>query len=196
MVILNKIYTRTGDSGTTALSNGERRVKHDLRIEAYGTVDEANAILGIVRSFCEPRHRAIDAIIFHIQNDLFDVGADLATPTSEEEEEGSALRVQATQVSWLENQIDSLNSDLKPLRSFVLPGGCKVAAQLHHGRTVVRRAERLAYALAEIEAVNPAAPKYLNRLSDLLFVASRYVNELGQGDVLWVPGKHRLGAGD
>ena len=191
MVVLNRIYTRTGDDGTTALATGERRKKFDLRIEAYGTVDETNACIGLARLHAAP-HAAIDAMLGRIQNDLFDLGADLATP------EGKPLRyeplrVVEAQVERLEREIDALNERLAPLRSFVLPGGTPAAAALHLARTVCRRAERLVVALAGTpdETVSPAAVKYLNRLSDFLFVASRAVNDDGARDVLWVPGQNR-----
>jgi cob(I)alamin adenosyltransferase len=190
MVALNRIYTRTGDGGRTALVTGERRPKHDLRIEAYGTVDETNAAIGLARL-----HTAgeMDAILGRVQNDLFDLGADLATPESEEPPKVQPLRVVDAQVERLEREIDGLNAELSPLRSFVLPGGSAAAAHLHMARTICRRAERIAVALADKpdERVSPAAIKYLNRLSDLLFVASRHVNDKGAQDVLWVPGANR-----
>ena len=191
MVILNRIYTKTGDDGTTALGSGERRLKSDLRIEAYGTVDETNAAIGIARLHLagEPE---VDAIMNRVQNDLFDLGADFAVPEGEHAPK-ERLRVVEAQVERLEAEIDQLNASLKPLRSFVLPGGEPSAAHLHLARTVCRRAERLAVHLAqqENEKVNPAAIRYLNRLSDLLFVAARYVNGRGGRDVLWVPGANR-----
>lgn len=191
MVVLNRIYTKTGDDGTTALGSGERRLKSDLRIEAYGTVDETNAAIGIARLHLA-KEPEVDAIMARVQNDLFDLGADFAVP-----EGGQApkerLRIVDAQVERLEAEIDKLNASLKPLRSFVLPGGEPAAAYLHLGRTVCRRAERLAVQLAQQEhgKVNPAAIRYLNRLSDLLFVAARYVNGRGERDVLWVPGANR-----
>jgi cob(I)alamin adenosyltransferase len=190
VVALNRIYTRTGDKGTTGLASGERRKKHDLRVEAYGTVDETNACLGLARLHTEGE---VDAMLSRIQNELFDLGADLATPETEKPLPYEPLRILDTQVERLEREIDRLNEALSPLRSFVLPGGSPAAAALHLARTVCRRAERLVVALAEKpgEAVSPAAIKYLNRLSDFLFVASRFVNDRGGGDVLWVPGKTR-----
>ncbi len=192
MVVLNRIYTRTGDGGTTALASGERRPKHDLRIEAYGTVDETNACIGLVRQHTggDPE---LDAMLSRIQNDLFDLGADLATPETGEPLAYEPLRVVQAQVDRLERELDALNAGIEPLRSFVLPGGSPAAAALHLARTVCRRAERLATALADKpgETVSPVAVKYLNRLSDFLFVASRHANDRGRADVLWVPGKNR-----
>jgi cob(I)alamin adenosyltransferase len=188
MVRLTRIYTRTGDKGKTSLGNGARVAKHDLRVEAYGTVDEANAVLGLARLHADP---AADALLARVQNDLFDLGADLCTPAAEAEQPGKALRIIQTQVDGLEGEIDAVNDALAPLASFVLPGGSALACHLHHARTVVRRAERLMVALAEIEAVNPLAVAYANRLSDLLFVMARAANSLGSGDVLWVPGASR-----
>ena len=190
MVALNRIYTRTGDKGTTGLASGERRKKHDLRVEAYGTVDETNACVGLARLHTEGE---VDAMLSRIQNELFDLGADLATPETGKPLPYEPLRILDAQVERLEREIDRLNEALSPLRSFVLPGGSPAAAALHLARTVCRRAERLVVALAEKpgEAVSPAAIKYLNRLSDFLFVASRYANDRGGGDVLWVPGKTR-----
>ena len=190
MVALNRIYTRTGDKGTTGLASGERRKKHDLRVEAYGTVDETNACVGLARLHAEGE---VDAMLSRIQNELFDLGADLATPETEKPLPYEPLRILDAQVERLEREIDRLNEALSPLRSFVLPGGSPAAAALHLARTVCRRAERLVVALAEKpgEAVSPAAIKYLNRLSDFLFVASRFVNDRGGRDVLWVPGKTR-----
>lgn len=190
MVILNRIYTRTGDDGTTALGSGERRPKYDLRVSAYGTVDETNAALGVVRL-----HLAhapdIDAMLGRIQNDLFDLGADLAVPQRDGKAE--RLRVLGTQVERLEQDIDAINANLAPLNSFILPGGTPAAAHLHLARTVCRRAERMVVELASQpnEPVSDAAVQYLNRLSDFLFVASRAVNDNGAGDVLWVPGQNR-----
>jgi len=190
MVVLNRIYTRTGDDGTTALGNGERRPKFDLRIETYGTVDETNAAVGVVRLHLGDAP-GLDAMLGRIQNDLFDLGADLAVPAREGREE--RLRVVSSQVDRLEQEIDALNADLAPLTSFVLPGGSAAAAYLHVARTVCRRAERLVVELAARpdEPVSDASIKYLNRLSDLLFVASRSVNGNGARDVLWVPGQNR-----
>lgn len=187
MVRLTRIYTRGGDSGETSLGDGTRVPKNALRVEAYGTVDEANAAIGVAR--LETRGEA-DAILGRIQNDLFDLGADLCRP-EEGRKAAGALRVGAAQVARLEAEIDALNADLAPLESFVLPGGAPAAAHLHLARTVTRRAERLAVALAAAEPVNPEAVKYLNRLSDLLFVLSRHCNEKGALDVLWTPGANR-----
>jgi cob(I)alamin adenosyltransferase len=194
MVRLNKIYTRTGDDGTTGLGTGERRRKDDLRVEAYGTVDEANAAIGLARlaTADDPEIVAtLDAMLSRIQNDLFDLGADLCTPPSDTPPAYEPLRIVEAQVDRLEREIDLLNADLAPLRSFVLPGGTKAAAALHLARTIARRAERLMVALAAEEPVGAPALKYVNRLSDFLFVASRYVNHKAEGDVLWVPGKNR-----
>jgi cob(I)alamin adenosyltransferase len=192
MVVLNKIYTRTGDDGTTALGTGERRKKYDLRIAAYGTLDEVNAALGIARLHTAG-DAALDASLSRIQNDLFDVGADLTTPGQGKGPGGARLAVTAAQVTWLEHEIDRLNADLVPLRSFVLPGGSAAAAYLHLARTLCRRAERLIAELKDKanESVTPEALQYINRLSDFLFVASRYANAKGSGDVLWQPGKNR-----
>lgn len=193
MVKLNKIYTRTGDDGTTGLGGGERRLKSDIRVEAYGTVDEANAAIGLARLHTQADHPDIDAMLARIQNDLFDVGADLATPDSGKPLDYEPLRVVASQVVRLEADIDRINAGLEPLRSFVLPGGRPAAACLHLARATVRRAERLMVALAQDvhENVNAEAIRYMNRLSDLLFVASRAVNDNGNADILWVPGKYR-----
>jgi cob(I)alamin adenosyltransferase len=191
MVTLSRIYTRTGDDGTTGLVGTERRLKCDVRIDAYGTVDEANAAIGLARIETAANHPAIDAMLSRIQNDLFDVGADLATPHSKEPPKYEPLRATKSQVDWVEQSIDTLNADLKPLNSFVLPGGTPAAAALHLARTITRRAERLAVELAQTEQVNPLAIHYLNRLSDFLFVASRSVNDNGALDVLWVPGANR-----
>jgi len=190
MVVLNRIYTRTGDDGTTALGSGERRPKYDLRVAAYGTVDETNAVIGIVRLHLALAP-ALDAMLGLVQNDLFDLGADLAVPP--QEGKTGRLRVLPTQVERLEREIDALNANLAPLNSFVLPGGTAAAAYLHLARTVCRRAERLVVELAARpdEVVSDATIKYLNRLSDFLFVASRSVNDNGAGDVLWVPGQNR-----
>lgn len=194
MVVLNKIYTRTGDAGTTALGTGVRVPKFQLRIAAYGTVDEANSSIGMARvhtagAGIEP----VDAMLARIQNDMFDVGADLCTPDTGEDLGYEPLRVTDAQVERLETEIDLLNAELAPLRSFVLPGGVPAAAALHMARTVTRRAERLIVELAEQEdePVGEAVLRYVNRLSDFLFVASRYVNDKGSGDVLWVPGDNR-----
>src|SRR3981189_2079733 len=190
MVVLNRIYTRTGDDGTTALGSGERRPKHDLRIAAYGTIDETNAAIGIVRLHLEDR-RDLDAMLGRLQNHLFDLGADLAVPQREGKAE--RLRVLSSQVERLERDIDTLNARLAPLTSFVLPGGTPAAAHLHLARTICRRAERTIGELAAKpnEPVGDAAIHYMNRLSDLLFVASRFMNNNGAGDVLWVPGQNR-----
>jgi cob(I)alamin adenosyltransferase len=190
MVVLNRIYTRTGDDGTTALGNGERRPKYDLRIAAYGTVDETNAAIGIVRLHLADE-RDLDAMLGLIQNDLFDLGADLAVPQREGKAE--RLRMLSSQVERLERDIDTLNARLSPLTSFVLPGGTPAAAHLHLARTICRRAERIMVELAAEpnEPVSAAAIQYINRLSDFLFVASRSANNNGAGDVLWVPGQNR-----
>ncbi len=193
MVQLTKIYTRGGDKGETSLGDGRRVAKHDLRVEAYGTVDEANAVIGLVRVeiLRTPDSRdTLDPALNRIQNDLFDLGADLCTPEDGRRAEG-ALRIISAQVDWLESEIDRINSALDPLYSFILPGGMPVAAHLHLARTVTRRAERLITALAAESPVNPEAVKYLNRLSDLLFVMSRAANGGGEDDVLWVPGGSR-----
>jgi cob(I)alamin adenosyltransferase len=193
MVVLSKIYTRTGDKGTTALGSGERVPKHSLRIDAYGTVDETNASIGMVRLHLGDADPKLDAMLLRIQNDLFDLGADLCVPDRGQKLEYEPLRMVDAQVKRLEQEIDEMNAELKPLRSFVLPGGTPAAAALHVARTVSRRAERLMVALAgePNEPVGPAALKYINRLSDFLFVASRYVNDRGKSDVLWVPGQNR-----
>jgi len=192
MVVLNRIYTRTGDNGDTALGTGERRPKFDLRVEAYGTVDETNATLGMARlhTSADPN---LDAMLARIQNDLFDLGADLCTPDKGEKLAYEPLRIIQTQVERLESEIDELNASLAPLRSFVLPGGAPAAAALHLSRTISRRAERLMVALSrtEGEVVSAPALQYVNRLSDFLFVASRYANLNAGGDVLWTPGKNR-----
>ena len=191
MVKLNKIYTRTGDDGSTGLVDGSRLSKDALRVRAYGDVDETNSVIGLVRLHLE--NRSLDDILGRIQNDLFDLGADLATPLPKAEEPDSeyALRMVASQTARLEAELDALNADLEPLNSFVLPGGHPPAAYLHQARTVCRRAERITVALAAEEAVNPHALSYLNRLSDFLFVASRWCNDHGEADVKWVPGKNR-----
>jgi len=186
MVRLTRIYTRGGDAGETSLGDGTRVAKDDARVAAYGTVDEANAAIGLVRLHAQ---RDADAMLARIQNDLFDLGADLCRPGTEGGE--TRLRIVDAQVTRLEHEIDAMNARLAPLTSFVLPGGTAAAAALHLARTVVRRAERLAVALARAEAINPAAIRYLNRLSDHLFVLSRHVNDEGARDVLWVPGANR-----
>lgn len=194
MVILNKIYTRTGDQGTTALGTGQRLKKHATRICAYGTVDETNACVGLVRQHTTSVNlQHIDGMLARIQNDLFDLGADLCAPDNGEKLEYTPLRITQSQVDRLENEIDLLNSELSPLRSFVLPGGSAAAAALHLARTVSRRAERLIVELADIDDEPVGAPviKYVNRLSDFFFVASRYVNDKGEKDVLWVPGENQ-----
>lgn len=190
MVVLSKIYTKTGDAGETALGNGARVAKHSMRVTAYGTVDETNATVGLARQHAEGD---IDARLALIQNDLFDLGADLCRPDMEKDTEAeyAPLRVTDAQVSRLEDEIDAMNVDLAPLRSFILPGGTALAAQMHLCRTVSRRAERLTVELATMESVNPAAVKYLNRLSDWFFVAGRTANNGGEDDVLWIPGANR-----
>nr|WP_298102933.1 cob(I)yrinic acid a,c-diamide adenosyltransferase [uncultured Shinella sp.] len=192
MVKLNKIYTRTGDDGTTGLVAGPRRKKHDLRVESYGAVDETNSCIGLVRQHLAD-HPDLDRMIVRIQNDLFDLGADLATPETGKKLDYEPLRIVQSQVDRLEQEIDTLNADLEPLRSFVLPGGTPAAAALHLARTVARRAERRIVALQESEgeAVSAAAVAYINRLSDFLFVAARFVNDKGRTDILWVPGQNR-----
>jgi cob(I)alamin adenosyltransferase len=193
MVKLNKIYTRTGDKGTTGLGTGERVAKYHGRIAAYGTVDEANAVIGLVRLHLADEDMLIDEILGRIQNDLFDLGADLCVPDRGEELPYEPLRVSDEQVERLEQEIDTLNAELQPLSSFVLPGGSPASAYLHLARTVSRRAERQMVELAddEDEPVSAAAMKYINRLSDLLFVAGRYTNARGSGDILWAPGANR-----
>ena len=190
MVVLNKIYTRTGDAGETGLGDGSRVPKHAPRVTAYGTVDELNATLGLAR-LAATGELALG--IARIQNDLFDLGADLCTPDFENDASAKhpRLRIIAAQVTRLEAEIDAMNADLAPLRSFILPGGTPLAAHLHLCRTVCRRAERHAVELAGLEPVNPEAVRYLNRLSDWLFVAGRVANDGGRGDVLWVPGANR-----
>lgn len=190
MVVLNKIYTRTGDAGDTALGNGDRVAKHSARVTAYGTVDETNATVGMAR--LHANGDMADALS-RIQNDLFDLGADFCRPNMEEDAnaEYPPLRVNDAQVERLESEIDAMNADLSPLRSFILPGGAPLAAHLHVCRTVSRRAERLAVELSTEESVNPAAVKYLNRLSDWFFVAGRVANNNGADDILWVPGANR-----
>jgi len=193
MVILNRIYTRTGDDGTTALGSGERLPKYALRVAAYGTVDETNAAIGMARIHLAGTDAVLDQRLQVIQNDLFDLGADLCTPDRGEKLAYEPLRIVQSQVDRLEAEIDDMNANLKALRSFVLPGGAPAAAALHVARTVARRAERLIVELAALpdEPVSAPAIKYANRLSDYLFVASRHVNSRGEGDVLWVPGKSR-----
>jgi len=194
MVILNKIYTRTGDEGYTALGTGERLKKHAVRISAYGTIDETNACIGLVRLHTrEDGDKAIDQMLARVQNDLFDLGADLSTPDTGEKPEHEPLRIIDSQVERLEAEIDVFNADLTPLRSFILPGGSPAASYLHLARTVARRAERLIVELAakEGEVVASPAIRYINRLSDFLFVAARIANNGGRDDVLWVPGQNR-----
>jgi len=186
MVKLNKIYTKTGDKGETGLADGNRVSKDDIRVAAYGTVDEANAVIGMARNHTDG---AVDEALVRIQNDLFDLGADLSTPIKNGEE--NALRIIGKQVDWLEGEIDALNANLDPLKSFILPGGNEAASTIHLARTIVRRAERLAVGLSKKEKANPEAIKYLNRLSDYLFVLSRHLNDNGKKDVLWVPGASR-----
>ena len=187
MVRLTKIYTRGGDKGETSLGDGARVPKHDPRVEAYGTVDEANATVGLARLHTEGE---VDAMLARIQNDLFDLGADLCTPETENPKY-PPLRIAQAQIDRLEHEIDAMNAKLKPLDSFILPGGAPAAAYLHLARTVARRAERLMTELATREAVNPLAIAYINRLSDHLFVLARHLNDDGATDVLWVPGKNR-----
>ncbi|MEO6012179.1 MAG: cob(I)yrinic acid a,c-diamide adenosyltransferase [Devosia sp.] len=190
MVKLNKIYTKTGDDGTTGLVRGPRRLKYDLRVNCFGTVDEANSAIGVARLSTGSMPK-IDSVLSRIQNDLFDVGSDLATPGKDPEGTPPSLRITTAQTSWLEQQIDHYNEGLSPLTSFVLPGGTPLAAQLHVARTVVRRAERLVVELVLTEpGLNAEAMVYLNRLSDLLFVFGRVANANGKSDVLWVPGRH------
>jgi cob(I)alamin adenosyltransferase len=190
MVVLNRIYTRTGDDGTTSLGNGERRKKYDLRVESYGTLDEANAVIGLARLHTG-NDKKLDVALSRIQNDLFDVEAELCL--SQKGPGGARMTVTDAQVSWIEKEIDEMNADLQPLKSFVLPGGTAAAANLHLARTVCRRAERLMTELADKDkdGVSPAALKYVNRLSDFLFVAGRYANDKGARDVLWAPGANR-----
>lgn len=192
MVRLNKIYTRTGDNGTTGLVSGPRRSKSDLRVEAYGSVDETNAFVGLAR-LQTAEMTELDGMLMRIQNDLFDLGADLAAPETGEKPAYEPLRIIAAQVERLEGEIDRLNAELEPLRSFVLPAGSAAAAALHAARTVARRTERQMVALADTEgeAVSREAIAYINRLSDFLFVAARWTNDKGRADVLWVPGKNR-----
>jgi cob(I)alamin adenosyltransferase len=191
MVVLSKIYTRTGDDGTTALGSGRRVAKYDLRVECYGTLDETNATIGLARLHTRS-DQALDAMLARIQNDLFDLGAELCYPDESKDARGR-LSVSDAQVERLESEIDTLNRELQPLRSFVLPGGTPAASFLHLARTISRRAERLMVALAARpnEPVGGSALRYINRLSDFLFVAARYANDTGRSDVLWVPGQNR-----
>ena len=197
MVTLSRIYTRGGDAGQTSLGDGERVAKHDIRVEAYGTADEANSVLGLARVALQrmvpmtDRLREADAMLGRIQNDLFDLGADLCTPEGDGKRAAQALRMVTSQVERLEREIDAMNAELQPLKSFILPGGSEVAAWLHLGRTVARRAERCMTRLAAEQKVNPEAIKYMNRLSDHLFVLARRLNDNGAADVLWVPGAAR-----
>ncbi len=195
-VSLTRIYTRGGDAGQTSLGRGERVAKHDIRVEAYGTVDEANSIVGLVRNAIartgkHPRLAEADEMLARIQNDLFDLGADLCTPEGRTKRDEQALRVVASQVERLEREIDAMNAELQPLKSFILPGGSEPASWLHLARTVARRAERCITHLAAEQPVNPEAIKYINRLSDHLFVLARRLNDNGAADVLWVPGGAR-----
>lgn len=189
MVQLTRIYTRSGDKGETSLGDGSRVSKDDLRVDSYGTVDEANSTVGLARLYSADLPD-LDAMLGRIQNDLFDLGADLCVPGGSSRDEG-ALRIVQSQIDRLEAEIDAMNAKLSALKSFILPGGTPAAAHLHLARTVVRRAERLLCALAREETVNPLAVAYLNRLSDHLFVAARHANGDGAGDVLWVPGGSR-----
>lgn len=193
MVKLNKIYTRTGDKGTTGLGDGSRRRKDDLRVEAYGTVDEANCAIGLARLSTQFSDPVVDAMLIRIQHDMFDLGADLCTPDTGKDLGYEPLRIIDSQVVRLEQEIDQLNLELSPLRSFILPGGSPAATALHLARTITRRAERHMVALAAMpdEPVSDHALRYINRLSDFLFVAGRYVNNKGADDILWVPGQTR-----
>jgi len=196
-VTLNRIYTRGGDTGMTSLGRGERVAKHDIRVEAYGTTDEANSVIGLARSAitragsADPRLAEADAMLARIQNDLFDLGADLCTPEGKTKRDEPALRIVASQVERLEHEIDAMNTELQPLKSFILPGGSETASWLHLARTVARRAERCMTHLAAEQEINPEAIKYINRLSDHLFVLGRRLNDNGTADVLWVPGGAR-----
>ncbi len=192
MVVLNKIYTKTGDAGETALGNGSRVAKHSLRVQSYGTVDELNATVGMARLHAADFDQ-LDARLSLIQNDLFDLGADMCRPDMEKDNEAEypVLRMSDAQVGRLEYELDEMTKSVEPLKSFILPGGSALAAHLHLCRTVARRAERLSVELATVESVNPAAVKYLNRLSDWFFQASRIANNNGKDDVLWVPGANR-----
>jgi cob(I)alamin adenosyltransferase len=192
MVVLNKIYTRTGDDGTTALGSGRRVAKYDLRVEAYGTLDETNAAIGLARLHTRGGQPQLDAMLARIQNDLFDLGADLCYPDETKDSRGR-LQVSDAQVKRLEGEIDALNGELEPLRSFVLPGGSPAASFLHLARTISRRAERLIVALGarKGESVGAPALRYINRLSDFLFVAARFANDKVKSDVTWVPGQNR-----
>jgi len=194
MVKLNKIYTRTGDNGTSGLVDGSRRLKSDGRFAACGSIDEANAAIGLALYHTKqqtPQDLSLHAVLTHIQNDLFDLGADIATPCQENEAPGVNLRIVEAQITWQERQIDQINAALNPLKSFILPGGTLISCHLHLARTIVRRAERDMVALNEVESINIHALRYINRLSDLLFVAARATNDGGISDILWVPGKNR-----
>ena len=196
-VSLTRIYTRGGDAGETSLGRGERVAKHDIRDEAYGTTDEANSVIGLARNAIartpstDPRLAEADAMLGRIQNDLFDLGADLCTPEGKTKRDEQALRIVPSQVERLEREIDAMNAELQPLKSFILPGGSEAASWLHLGRTVARRAERCMTRLAAEQPINPEAIKYVNRLSDHLFVLARRLNDNGATDVLWVPGGAR-----
>ncbi len=196
-VNLTRIYTRGGDAGQTSLGRGERVPKHDIRVEAYGTTDEANSVIGLARNalsragLADPRLAEADAMLGRIQNDLFDLGADLCTPEGKTKRDEQALRIVASQVERLEREIDAMNGELQPLKSFILPGGSEAASWLHLARTVARRAERCVTHLAAEQPVNAEAVKYINRLSDHLFVLARRLNDNGAADVLWVPGATR-----
>lgn len=196
-VTLNRIYTRGGDAGQTSLGRGERVPKHDIRVEAYGTTDEANSVIGLARNAiaragaADPRLAEADAMLGRIQNDLFDLGADLCTPEGKAKRDEQALRMVPSQVERLEREIDAMNAELQPLKSFILPGGSEAASWLHLARTVSRRAERCMTRLAAEQTINPEAIKYVNRLSDHLFVLARRLNDNGAADVLWVPGGSR-----
>ncbi|MBR2816766.1 MAG: cob(I)yrinic acid a,c-diamide adenosyltransferase [Reyranella sp.] len=196
-VSLTRIYTRGGDAGETSLGRGERVAKHDIRVEAYGTTDEANSVIGLARNAIartpstDPRLAEADAMLGRIQNDLFDLGADLCTPEGKAKRDEQALRIVPSQVERLEREIDAMNAELQPLKSFILPGGSEAASWLHLARTVARRAERCMTRLAAEQPINPEAIKYVNRLSDHLFVLARRLNDNGATDVLWVPGGAR-----
>ncbi|MBN9537003.1 MAG: ATP:cob(I)alamin adenosyltransferase [Alphaproteobacteria bacterium 65-37] len=196
-VSLTRIYTRGGDAGETSLGRGERVAKHDIRVEAYGTTDEANSVIGLARNAIartpstDPRLAEADAMLGRIQNDLFDLGADLCTPEGKTKRDEQALRIVPSQVERLEREIDAMNAELQPLKSFILPGGSEAASWLHLARTVARRAERCMTRLAAEQPINPEAIKYVNRLSDHLFVLARRLNDNGATDVLWVPGGAR-----
>ena len=196
-VSLTRIYTRGGDAGETSLGRGERGAKHDIRVEAYGTTDEANSVIGLARNASartpstDPRLAEADAMLGRIQNDLFDLGADLCTPEGKAKRDEQALRIVPSQVERLEREIDAMNAELQPLKSFILPGGSEAASWLHLARTVARRAERCMTRLAAEQPINPEAIKYVNRLSDHLFVLARRLNDNGATDVLWVPGGAR-----